>query len=316
MRRSLAAVSVLAAVAVLSVPVFAQTVGGAVPPADPAPAAVVQPYRAGTTPDNYEPKAPTRNRLRGDDPALVARFAELYAKKGKPKLAIFWNRELTDQLDEWYSNTRMVVSRQGDLSVSGDVNIAATTSGQTVMERQVRAPQPARGKGAERTVWMLQDGFLQPFMRSKAAIYDRAAVVRLMGSERKGSPIGGTNALTLEMQALKGSVDILVELLATDSPPSTIGEEFRAQLIDIRTGQLLGFVNSRHLPGWEDHESRYVATGSGYVLDDEERFGPEGDRKWRAGPDGYRERSKPPKYEAIGRSLAYGVMESLIAQWQ
>ena len=60
-------------------------------------------YRSGTPPVlQSETTAVFRNRG-----SIIANFARVYGTKGRPRIAIFWNRRFDDRLSDWTTGVRL-----------------------------------------------------------------------------------------------------------------------------------------------------------------------------------------------------------------
>lgn len=285
----------------------AQTIGSAVPPYQ-APAKVAAPERSGEVMQR-EAKPNTM----ADQPDTLAAFRDAYAKKDKPRLALFWNREFSDRLDEWYSPIRVVENNEVSGSLGGTV--AADLSGnlKRTTEVQVRNPAAGRLPTTEKAAWAFQDGFLAPFLEAGAQIIDRATVVRMTAADGGA----GSEPATIEAKALQGKADYILEALVTPSTNSRTGYELRARVIDVKTGAIAAYVNARGTKEW-NLEKRFVATAHGFEDTDPDDLmvGPEEDSKARATATGITVRRKPPKLDVVSRNLAHHVMSSLTKQWQ
>jgi len=280
----------------LAAPSLAQTIGGSVP--DGAPPPVPPPVRDGTVlapPPGASSSAFTRQ-------GSVPGFAEAYRRKGRPRIALYWNDSLARAYGEWTSDVRLV--ERYDSPHHG--------SGQTVTELQHRArPDPRRG-GSESFDWEFQDGFLGPFLAAGVTVLDRGAMIELTGSDPRNlnmSPDG---------RALKSKADYLLEVLMTANRRSTTGYEMRVRILDIRTGAIVAMVNSRSLSSWNRNPDEIELTPEGYRLrdPDEDRFGPEDERRLVVGPNGYVDRRRPPRPFRIGEDLAHATMSTLLQQWR
>lgn len=283
-------------VAGFAAPAWGQTIGGSVPEGAPPP--MPPPVRDGTLMASPA-TAPGSNFARQ---GAVPGFAEAYRRKGRPRIALYWNESLARAYGEWTSDVRLV--ERYESSQHG--------SGQTVTELQRRVrPDPRRG-GAESFDWEFQDGFLGPFLAAGVAILDRGAIIELTGSDPRNvsaSPDG---------RALKAKADYLLEVLTAANARSTTGYEMRVRILDIRTGAILAMVNTRSLPDWNRDPNEIELTPDGYRLrdPDDERFGPEDERRFVAGPNGYVERRRPPRPFRIGEDLARATMSTLMQQWR
>jgi hypothetical protein len=299
----------------------AQTIGGAVPPYEPPPQyQAPQAPQAGSTITPF-PSAPVqRENAFAAREQVVRDFSAAYQKAKKPKIAIFWNRELTDTLDEWYGTSRVVITQQGQGSLSGNygsnnLNLSGQGNSQTSIEQQKRTGSDQRAQFSETREWQFQDGFLGPFLKAGAYVVDRAAIVRLTGVNA-----GGMNGKAIETQALSGMADILIEVLAGNTSQSRSGYELRARVLETKTGRILGYVNSRGLKEWNEKQEA-IATNRGFILpdddEDDESFGPNsGPEKYRATSQGFKATRKPPKLDVVAQNLAYNVMDSLMGQWR
>lgn len=288
----------------VALPAAAQTVGAKVPPYQAPP-------KAAPTRDGSEAEAATRPadpfRPRED---VIARFRDAYAQGGRPRLAFWWNRQLSDTLAQWYSESRTVTADKSRNSTEGDLTIKQSGGRQSVTETQRRAGDAAeRAPRGETWEWEFQDGFLAPFLQADASVVDRTMITRIMGAGAEE-----IDPKTVEVMAMQTMADLLVEVLVADSAQSTTGYELRARILDVKSGRILAVVGSRSLKEWQKNE-KAVATSRGYELPDEddESFGPErADKRYRATPSGFERSRKPPKLSAIAHNLATNVMGAML----
>lgn len=307
--RRLAAFSI-AVGTMLPLAAWSQSVGGAVPTYEPPPPAQA-PARTG----EVMPKAAKAGDAAGafaSQTELVGRFASAYANNGKPRLALYWNRQLSETLNEWYSDTRVVSRTESNSTMSGEINLDKQASSQNTVEIQRRAQDRRRGQVSESFEWEFQDGFLAPFLDAGATILDRAAIVRFTGADMQT-----TNENLVEVRALQGKADFLLEILVAPNWQSTTGYELRTRILEVKTGRIVAMVNSKSLREWNP-EKQVVATDRGFTEpdDDDESFGPEGDMKVRATAGGFEQKRKPPKLSKISQNLAYNTMNGLMRQWK
>jgi hypothetical protein len=297
----------LAALLLLPAGADAQTVGGKVPPYQP-PAKAAAPTRDAEAAADLDRAARPDPFRRQDE--VVLNFAESYAKGGRPRLAFYWNRQLTETLAQWHSDSRTVSTARTTGATDGDLNLKQQRSTQTATETQRRAGDSAGRKSPEETwEWEFQDGFVSPFLAANAEVMDRAAILRIMGAGAEDF-----DPRTVEVMALQTMSDLLVEVLVADSAQSSSGYELRARILDVRTGAILAMVNSRSLPEWRK-DGKPVATSRGFDLPDEDddAFGPERqDRRYKATPSGFERSRKPPRIADVARNLAYNVMTAMI----
>lgn len=298
----------LAASLLLPAMASAQTVGGKVPPYK-APEKAAPPNRdgkdTGLSIDTSVRSDPFKQQ---DD--LVRQFAASYDKGGRPRLAFYWNRQLTDTLAQWYSDSRTITTGKTANSTEGDLTLKQSGSTQNTVETQRRTGADyTRKQPAETWEWEFQDGFLSPFLQANAIMVDRTAIMRIMGAGAEE-----IEPRTVEIMALQGMADLLVEVLVADSAKSNTGYELRARILDVKTGRILAMVNSRGLKEWQ-RKDQAVATKNGFDLPDEddESFGPErADQRFKATSTGFERKRKPPKLNVIAQNLAYNVMTGMM----
>jgi hypothetical protein len=290
----------------IALPAGAQTVGAKVPPYQ-APPKVAPPERDGG--EALGPSSAALNPFKPQDD-VIARFRDAYIQGGRPRLTIWWNRQLTDTLAQWYSESRTVTADKTRASTEGDLSLKQSGGRQSVTETQRRAgdaaERPSRGETWE---WEFQDGFFAPFLQADAQIVDRTTITRIMGAGAEE-----IDPKTVEVMAMQTMADVMIEVLVADSAQSSTGYELRARIIDVRTGRVLGMVNSRSLAEWQ-RTGKATASARGFDLPDEddETFGPErADQRYKATSSGFEQRRKPPKLSVIAHNLATNVMSAML----
>lgn len=251
----------------------------------------------------------------GEQAGTVSSFAQAYLGRGKPKLALYWNRQLSEALSDWYSDTRVLNSSTTNSNMAGEFNLNQSGNTQNTMEIQRRVQDQRRGQFSESFEWEFQDAFLAPFLEAGATVIDRGAMMRFTGADMPGD-----SEKTIEVRGLQGKVDYLMEVLVAPNWKSTTGYELRLRILDIKTGAIVAMVNSKNLKEWNP-EKPMLATSTGFVdpndnEDEEENFGPQGDAKFSATSTGFQKRRKPPKLNKIAQNLAYNTMNGLTRQWK
>ena len=299
---------ILAAALVLPAMASAQTVGGKVPPYK-APEKAAPPSRDGKDTGLGMDTTVRSDPFKQQDD-LVRQFAASYDKGGRPRLAFYWNRQLTDTLAQWYSDSRTITTGKTANSTEGDLTLKQSGSTQNTVETQRRTSADyTRKQPAETWEWEFQDGFLSPFLQANAIMVDRTAIMRIMGAGAEE-----IDPRTVEIMALQNMADLLVEVLVADSAKANTGYELRARILDVKTGRILAMVNSRGLKEWQ-RKDQAVATKNGFDLPDEddESFGPErADQRYKATSTGFERKRKPPKLNVIAQNLAYNVMTGMM----
>ena len=213
--------------------------------------------------------------------AVVDDFERAYTRAGKPRVALMWNRELTDR----YANERREVARLG-AQVSPDGNrlsISATQGSEVTTQAQ-------RQTGlSERDLWQLETEFTRRLLDAGALVVDRATTMRLAARAPGG---GGADAQAVEMSALVGHADLFLEVLLTADASAPLGWGFRSNLKEIKTGRVLG--------------SQYLSAMP--------ELAPPGKPTWQVRPGGYEQVAAPVArvtVQAIGDTLALDTMQEL-----
>jgi hypothetical protein len=234
--------------------------------------------------------------------AVVDRFQPLYVKHGSPKIAVYWSRQLTDRLGQWVADERLVISSQAGAMVESSK--LPSTSGSTwraggsserITERQRLARDPQRSSPHEIWNWEFENSFLGPLFEAAVQVVDRAAILRLTAAKSKGAAVGAVgmpDSQTLEVTALQGYADLLIEVLVSASPYGVQGYEMNVVAKNIKTGILMAHVNSRSLPT-PPPAGEYVATSRGFEL-----------------------KQRPPELRRVASDLALGVMDALANYWR
>ncbi|MEO5373317.1 MAG: hypothetical protein H7840_03440 [Alphaproteobacteria bacterium] len=312
MRRILAAVAVTITLSHLApAPAPAQQTGGEVPPPPATAPVFAPPSRDGEF---------MERRKREDDVTTpkeaeaIQSFRSAYEAHGRPRLVLYWNRQLSEAVSEWSAVDRIVVSGGG--SAEGDVNWKG--GGETVIESQHRVASPAqqRPRYKETWEWDFLQGFLAPMLEAKAVVIDRTAVTRLAGAGQPPGALGGRSDV-LEATALKDMADLMIEVLIAPSEKSTIGYEMHARVLDTHTGQIVASVNSRSMEGWgRPHDYLVSEQGFDKLDDDDDMSGPILRKRYEASAQGFTKRKRPPKPRTVARQLSMNVMEALKTAWR
>lgn len=256
-----------------------------------APAIAQGPYRQGV-PDVLTPPPPPPSRLT----VAAGEFRARYARAGSPRIILFWNRVLSDEVQSQYANrvSAMTTSQSGVIGgrvgYSGYAAAGANVNTFDAAATRERVREGERDSMAESADWKVETAFNRAFIDNGARFVDRAVAMR---NTARGRRLGtDPNVQEIETSALVGKADLLMEVLQTPDPDSPVGYSFRAEVKDVRTGRILATVvndgsNIRNGPG------RFVATSSGFQ----------------------REAPREISLQDIGRALAADLMGALSSRW-
>lgn len=276
------------------------------PITQPLAQAPAQPYRAESaavpppvTPLAEEQAAPEAPGPLFDD-SIIGDFAQSYGYQNRPRLAIYFNRSLSDEVREWVTRDRDVLSIQGTYTkTEEDSFVQEDYQGGVSAYSQRHLDSPSRLSPGEGWMWEFEDGFLQPFLEISANVLDRATIMRLAAQQsgRQGSAYDPIAVKKIEMDALTGKADLLIELLVRRNPNVNIGYEFKAVAKEVQTGVIRAMVTSR---GWDysfEPVEKVVADGTGYHFVTETN-------------------NALPELNVVSRDLALALMRSLDANWR
>lgn len=232
-------------------------------------------------------------------------FRAAYSSTGRPRIAVYWNRQFADVLSTRYEDyDRRTTTVDGSASIETDEwssEYGATTSAdaKAKFRKEVETVRGARGvavNGArsgldESTAWQLESGFYQPWLGVGARLVDRALTMRTLTG---GKPFGTVPDIqSVEVGALLGKADYLMEILVTHDAESPIRARFRVTVKDVRTGQIVALASTRAMPPLAS-EKRWVPTSSGFEK---------------------RTTTELANLEDFGRQLAHESMMQLVRAW-
>lgn len=239
------------------------------------------------------PKAPASA---GSDRLVVSRsqapdrsgirmgFEQAYRKAGAPRMAVYFNRELSDEVREWVpedavTNVRtrtetdslhVDVTNKGRPNRSGELNAESQSTienSSTVRRQSYVGVTGYRDDPREAWKWEFEDTVTNEFLITGANLVDRNLIFRLMAknSPQTAGMSGSISTSINEVSALEKYADVLVEVLVTESPGSATGYDFRATAKEIKTGRLVGTAYVRGSEPLFGPDVRYVAGPTGYT---------------------------------------------------
>ena len=213
--------------------------------------------------------APASNTDAEASQAITTSFSSAYRAAGSPRMAVYFNRELSEEVREWIPGYQQLrVSSNQTASVTGpDLQTAdASFSSDRTATLTTRHSVDASGRRvdpSEEWKWQFEDAITQVFLGAGVNVVDRAMMFRQAAHKNPNSQ-GADGSISItqnEMSALDAFADILVEVKVTRSA-SALGYDFRGTGKDIKTGRIIA---TAYLNGeGSEREQRYVATASGY----------------------------------------------------
>ena len=221
--------------------------------------------------------------------ATTSRFRAAYLAHKSPRLAVFWNRVLSSDVESQKYKVdsevrtsgvagQISTNRSGGASTSyqpyGYGSLAQTYAGSqstttfgavggSTRERVQTDVQVGSGSRApvmaEKDMWRFEKGFEDPFLKAGARLVDRSSMIRIAGDKHPGA----SDVQRIEMSALRGHADVFIEVLMTYDSGSPSGYLFRATAKDVNTGAVIAdAMSDGATPG--SGLTEYVATNHGF----------------------------------------------------
>jgi hypothetical protein len=259
-----------------------------------APAQAEPQYRPGLPPVLAPETAPPA-------PAVEERFRKEYARAGRPRIVLYWNRELDDELVD--RKTQQVDIRAAGVE-AGPVAVGAVRidRAETVANRWATGGLPPHLAAVEAA-------FVQHLAQHGVRLVDRAAILRLEHARARGRDAAGQGAApdarVNEIDALSALADLLIEITVLNAGATPGNVEFKLLAKDTRTGAMPFSLATRAGPPQAD-PGGFVAGPDGFVRSSD---CPQAPRDFVAGEGGFVPRlAKPRSMSDVGRQLAVDTM--------
>lgn len=202
----------------------------------------------------------------------LKRFRAAYQQGGEPRMAVYFNRELSDEVREWVPGSHHSISSSHEQSATFNSlqtgRVSAQGSASATMQTQSRHYTGDTGKRQdmrESWHWQFEDAITATLLEGGANIVDRAVIFRQMAhaQPQTAGMDGSMSSLRNETSALNSYADVLIEMKVTRSD-TALGYDFRASARDVQSGRILAtaFVNGNQ--GRQHNVD--VAAASGYAL--------------------------------------------------
>ena len=236
---------------------------------------------------------------KGESSGTLKRFSDSYKSQHSPKLAIFLNRTLSDDVREWTTSERSVIAGSGSVTSSSETPLRyreETVKGPVAVYRQQEnGVQEARDNTSESYLWELEAGFMQPFLNAGAKLVDRATILRLVSKNSdQGIAHEVIETKKNEMNALLNHADIYIEILVTRTHSAPGAYEFKAVAKEVKTGRVLGIASSLDRDMEKERSRKIVTTSEGYKIVDA---------------------PKKAKVKNVSSDVALELMNSMVTGW-
>lgn len=247
-----------------TLPLLALAAGAALAQAPSIPASA---YRAGqpdviAPPPAAAPEVPALNR---------ASFAAAYARAGRPTLAVLWNREFTDMLQQGSASQLSVDTVRASAGSAEAVRVpgysaaevrGAAIGNTTVTVQDTKTTQAQRRGPVERVDLQMRASFMQTLTSAGVRLVDRNLVMRTTAARRKG---GDLDAQQIETEALSQHAKLLMEVLNTRDNNSPTGWATYVSIKRLADGVVLaeGYMDGKPPEGTPKPAPRFEADPRG-----------------------------------------------------
>lgn len=226
-----------------------------------------------------------------DQPVLNrASFSSAYAKAGRPTIAVLWNREFTDMLQQSSASQVSVDSVRASAGTAESARIGgyaaaevrgATIANTTVTVQDTKTTQAQRRGPVERVDLQMRSAFMQTIASSGVKLVDRNVVMRTTAAAQKGADL---DTQQIETEALSKHARLLMEVLNTRDANSPTGWATYVSIKRLNDG---------------------VVLAEGYMDGKPPEGAPKPAQKFEADPrGGYREVVAPVRVGDVGKLVA------------
>jgi hypothetical protein len=207
-----------------------------------------------------------------DAAPIEKRFATAYERARRPRIAVFFNRTLSDEVREWTEPLRTTSTVTSDTKVIGPGGAMSDKTTVTTTNNPGTNPvTEQRDALGERLAWQVEAAFSQPLLAKGVKLIDRATILRLVAlrSGKQGDPSAVMAVKEIEMSALVGQADYYVELLVSQATDSPLGYDLKAAVKQVSTGRIVANLTTATWtftppPAQPPPTRKAVATDKGY----------------------------------------------------
>lgn len=180
-------------------------------------------------------------------------FSSAYARAGRPAIAVLWNREFTDMLQQRDASQVSIdtlrvgaasaeaVRMPGYAAVQGSGAALANT---TITTQELKTQQALRAGPVERVDLQMRSAFMQTLASAGVKLVDRNLVMRTTAARQKGDSL---DAQQVETNALSRHAKLLMEVLNTRDAASPTGWATYVAIKRLADGLVLaeGYMNGQ-----------------------------------------------------------------------
>lgn len=211
-------------------------------------------YRTGL-PDVLAPPAAPPKR------AVQEQFRDTYARAGRPRIVIYWNRELDDELTD--RKTQHV-----DIRAAG-IEAGPVSAGAVRIDSAESISNRAAGGSVPRRLAAVETAFVQTMAQHGVRLADRAAILRIEHARSRktkgGTQLASADTRANEIDALAAHADLLLEIGVLESGNGPDEVEFKVIAKNTQSGAIPFSLTTRAHGQVNPAETGFVAGESGFV---------------------------------------------------
>ncbi len=211
------------------------------------------------------------------------KFGAAYSRSGRPRIVIYWNRVLSDDIEQRKESSIRRVESHRTRDVASSESTAGAAGAMTVDEVRGSASREVELIGTTRTIdtgkrevqldtgkeWALQSGLMTNLRNAGARLVDRAMILRNSHlkhavTDENADGHKATDVLRTEGNALHGYADILLEIEMVPDTRSPAGLGFKVTARRISNGVNVMTYYSQAVPPQGIPDERYKATAGGF----------------------------------------------------
>lgn len=181
-----------------------------------------------------------------------AGFSKAYARAGRPTIAVLWNREFTDTLQQNSAAQVSIDTMRASTATGAAVRMpgysaaqvsGATIGNTTITSQTVKTQQGSRDGPVERVDLQMRSAFMQTITSSGVKLVDRNVVMRTTAARQKGE----LDSQHVETDALSKHAKLLMEVLNTRDAASPTGWATYVSIKRFSDGVVLteGYMNGQ-----------------------------------------------------------------------
>lgn len=218
--------------------------------------------------ENTPPTLTPEQEYRDSASSNTNNFAAYYKAKGKPRIALFWNREQSDVLVRQnesvsYSNERLSTTETEDevATYSGEHTFRDFDGVHTTVKKQVSGERDDNLRAGlnEKADVLLRTAFRNAFASAGIQLVDRNMMLRTAASAMKSN-----DAQLSEIKGLVDKADWLVELVLVQDNYAPLGYGFRVSVKNIKNSTVITEFYTKAIPPSSNEVKIIAVPGQGF----------------------------------------------------